>query len=313
MSDSALLEVILPISILAQLAAAMVAIRLIPITGKPLAWSLIATALVCMTVRRIIPFCLLLCGYPPNASLANESIGLLISLLMFAGMMMVGGIFRAIQRVRNKVDIASRRLQDASVAGKVVLWEWDITTGVREWSNLVDDMLGFPPNGFPRSYRAWEARIHPNDLAGVQDAIRSNFETNAPYDITYRIQCADGTYVWWHEVGHVNRDRNGTPVSLAGASVDITERMQHEEEYATIVQTAMDGIVIASAPVLSEMELGVWQRSPAPVSEPALTAWLDAVAVYSSQISTFWSGVEEMKLAVKNYWAGGGGRLWQKN
>jgi LmbE family N-acetylglucosaminyl deacetylase len=69
--------------------------------------------------------------------------------------------------------------------------------------------------------------------------------------------------------------------------------------------------VLRSALVLSQMELGVWKRTPAPVSEPALTAWLEAVANYSSQISTFWSGSEEMKLAVKNYWAGGGGRLWQ--
>ena len=247
MLENALMETILPVSVLAQLAAAVVAIRLIRVTGKPLAWSLIAAALVAMTVRRIILLSLLLDGDATGVNFSSESLGLLISLLLLVGMVMTSGIFRSIQCARDKLDLAARRLQDASVAGKVALWEWDIITGTRKWSALVDDMLGFPPNGFPRSYRAWEARIHPNDLAGVQDAIRSNFETNAPYDVTYRIQRADNTYAWWHEVGHVNRDRNGSPVALAGVSIDITERMQREEEYATIIQTAMDGILIASA------------------------------------------------------------------
>ena len=247
MADALFLEIILPISILAQLAAAIVAIRLIRITGKPLAWSLIAAALVCMTIRRIILLGLLLAGEEAEVSLASEALGLLISLLLLTGMLMAGAIFRSLQRARENLELASRRLQDASVAGRVALWEWDIRSGTREWSSLVDEMLGFSPHGFVRTYRAWETRIHPDDLPEVQDAIRRNFETNAPYDVTYRIQRADSTYAWWHEVGHVNRDRDGSPVSLAGASVDITERKQREEEYATIIQTAMDGVLIASA------------------------------------------------------------------
>jgi PAS domain S-box-containing protein len=246
--DTVFLMVILSLAIAVQLAAAVVAIRLIRVTGRPLAWSLIATALSCMTVRRIIPLYLILAGYPvAEASLTNECLGLLISLLMLGGMLLTGSIYKAIQRDRDALNLASRRLQDASVAGKVALWEWNIAAGTREWSSLVDDMLGFSPHGFPRSYRAWETRIHPDDLPGVQDAIRRNFETNAPYDVTYRIQRVDGSHVWWHEVGHVNRDCNGAPVSLAGASVDISDRMRHEEQYTTIIQTAMDGFIVASA------------------------------------------------------------------
>jgi LmbE family N-acetylglucosaminyl deacetylase len=70
--------------------------------------------------------------------------------------------------------------------------------------------------------------------------------------------------------------------------------------------------VLRSAPELAQMELGVWKRTPAPISAPALTAWLEAIADYPSQLSTFWSGLEEMRLAVQNYWAGGGGRLWKR-
>ena len=70
--------------------------------------------------------------------------------------------------------------------------------------------------------------------------------------------------------------------------------------------------VLRSAFELAQMELGAWKRTPAPVSAPALAAWLEAIADYASQLSTFWSGKEEMRLALQNYWAGGGGRLWQR-
>jgi LmbE family N-acetylglucosaminyl deacetylase len=42
-----------------------------------------------------------------------------------------------------------------------------------------------------------------------------------------------------------------------------------------------------------------WRRSVSPLSEAALAAKGDAVACYASQISTFWSGIEAMRLALR--------------
>ena len=101
------------------------------------------------------------------------------------------------------------------------------------------------------------------------------------------------------------------PMALGGHVDHRLARAAAERSGLPLFYYADYPYVLRSAWELSQMELGVWKRTPAPISEPALTAWLEAVSAYSSQISTFWSGAEEMKLAVKNYWAGGGGRLWQ--
>jgi LmbE family N-acetylglucosaminyl deacetylase len=61
----------------------------------------------------------------------------------------------------------------------------------------------------------------------------------------------------------------------------------------------------------AEIERGAWQRLPGIISGEGLQAWQDAVAAYITQISTFWHGEDEMRLALRNYWAGGGGRLWR--
>ncbi|MCB2214017.1 PIG-L family deacetylase [bacterium] len=61
------------------------------------------------------------------------------------------------------------------------------------------------------------------------------------------------------------------------------------------------------SPLLTEVGL---IRQPRPLDEDALAAWQDAVLCYASQIGDFWRDAEETRLALRNYMAGGGGRLW---
>ena len=55
-----------------------------------------------------------------------------------------------------------------------------------------------------------------------------------------------------------------------------------------------------------------WEKMPHDLSEEALQAWQAAVLCYTSQLSTFWRNDAETRLALRNYLAGGGGRLWVK-
>jgi hypothetical protein len=68
--------------------------------------------------------------------------------------------------------------------------------------------------------------------------------------------------------------------------------------------------ILRSPLELKKMEEGRWKRSPAIISSEGLAAWKDAIGDYQSQISTFWKSMDEARLAIANYWAGGGGRLW---
>lgn len=50
-----------------------------------------------------------------------------------------------------------------------------------------------------------------------------------------------------------------------------------------------------------------WQRIAFKVTPHALQAWQEAVAAYISQISTFWSDLEQMQAAIREYWQNRGG------
>jgi LmbE family N-acetylglucosaminyl deacetylase len=56
---------------------------------------------------------------------------------------------------------------------------------------------------------------------------------------------------------------------------------------------------------------GSLENIPHHLTEDALEAWQTAVLCYTSQLSTFWRDERETRLALRNYLAGGGGRLWR--
>jgi LmbE family N-acetylglucosaminyl deacetylase len=70
--------------------------------------------------------------------------------------------------------------------------------------------------------------------------------------------------------------------------------------------------VLTSPRILAEFEQGQWKRQPAIISEAGVQAWQGSIAAHASQSSTFWRDDKERHVALNNYCAGGGGRLWAK-
>ena len=60
-----------------------------------------------------------------------------------------------------------------------------------------------------------------------------------------------------------------------------------------------------------DFKAGTWKKRPHHLDEAALEAWCEAVLCYTSQLSMFWRDADETRLALRNYLAGGGGRLWE--
>jgi signal transduction histidine kinase len=94
MNAPLLIVSILALSIIIQAAAAIMAFRLINITGRRLAWILIAVALMLMAVRRVVPLFRLIMGdvsLPPDP--LNEIIGLALSAAMAVGIARIAPFF----------------------------------------------------------------------------------------------------------------------------------------------------------------------------------------------------------------------------
>ena len=133
------------------------------------------------------------------------------------------------ERAQEKAIIVERRrLEQASLAGRVALWVRDFTTGVVEWSGAVDAMLGHRTGEFPRTIAAWEGVIHPDDKVRVFEALERHLRDGTPYEIDYRVRRTVGSFATWHDSGIAERNAQGQPLGMSGACVDITERTKAE-------------------------------------------------------------------------------------
>jgi hypothetical protein len=55
-----------------------------------------------------------------------------------------------------------------------------------------------------------------------------------------------------------------------------------------------------------------WEKEKWKITPLAFDAWVESMAAYSSQISTFWADVQEMRSSLQAYFqAGGGTFLWR--
>ncbi|MBP7460448.1 MAG: PAS domain S-box protein [Candidatus Delongbacteria bacterium] len=100
-------------SILLQLAAAVLAIRLIRVTGNQFGWLLIAAALVLQVVRRVVILTGILQGDLVVSGVATgEWIGLVLSILMFFGMFSISPLLseKQVSRDERRQSIESIRL-----------------------------------------------------------------------------------------------------------------------------------------------------------------------------------------------------------
>jgi PAS domain S-box-containing protein len=119
--------------------------------------------------------------------------------------------------------VARMSVQDA-------LWEIDLRTRRLWWSEGAKPLFGPSPGELEIGLEDWYGGIHPEDV----DLVRAKFEifmrSGAPDWIDeYRFRRADGSYVYIQDRGRKFFDEGGTPVLVAGAMVDITERKKAEE------------------------------------------------------------------------------------
>jgi two-component system, sensor histidine kinase and response regulator len=103
---------VLVLSVACQATAAILAIRLIWLTGKRWAWGLVAGAILLMVARRGTPlFRAIFEDGPPRASLSFELMGLAISLLMLAGIAGMFPIFRMLRDSDRSLRESQTRLE----------------------------------------------------------------------------------------------------------------------------------------------------------------------------------------------------------
>ncbi len=135
------------------------------------------------------------------------------------------------ERLRQQaLEHALQRVTQATQAGGVGLWDWDLDTDQVHYSDEWKRQLGHAPDEVADTFEEWRRRAHPDDLAPTLAAVSASLEDpERPYDVVCRMLHKDGSYRSVLAQASVVRDETGRPRRMVGSHIDITERRRLEE------------------------------------------------------------------------------------
>ena len=133
------------------------------------------------------------------------------------------------------------------------VWEWDIVTDVLGDIDEGALMLGYDPHVIGHTQVDWNALIHPDDLAAIEEAYEAHVSgASDRYRALYRARAADGSWRWIEERGRVvERDADGRPRRMFGTQTDAT--VQHALEQARRDHLAAEAASAAKTQFLSRV------------------------------------------------------------
>jgi PAS domain S-box-containing protein len=125
---------------------------------------------------------------------------------------------------------ATERLQVATEAGIIGVWDWDVEHDDLYWDASMDRLYGKREGEFGGAYQAWISALHPDDKPYVDDEIHAALRGEREYAPEFRVIWPDGSIHHLKAASRTIRDATGKPLRMVGINYDITETKQAEAD-----------------------------------------------------------------------------------
>lgn len=172
----------------------------------------------------------------------------------------VGTFQDVTERRRSEAQLRTlaQRLQLATSAAKMGVWDWDLDTDTILWDEAMYRLYGVVRDECESSYALWRSRVHPDDITEVDPLVVRAIEDDVDFDCSFRVLLPEGGYRYLKAWAKVHRDVDGKPRRMVGVNWDITEQrtaelaLQRTEAFqrtmlahagSTIIATDCDGTI----------------------------------------------------------------------
>jgi diguanylate cyclase (GGDEF)-like protein/PAS domain S-box-containing protein len=147
-------------------------------------------------------------------------------LVAAVALVLVGRILRGAARLR----LSEERYALAVDGSNDGIWDRDFVGDTVYFSPRWKALLGYEDDEIANFVGEWHSRVHPDDVAGLRDALAAHFAGESPvFASEHRMRHADGSYRWFLTRGVAIRDAAGKPTRMAGSMSDVTTRKAAEE------------------------------------------------------------------------------------
>jgi PAS domain S-box-containing protein len=144
--------------------------------------------------------------------------------------------------VRDQDQEATRlRAQLAIDAAGIGTFDWDLTSGRLTWDDRLIEMFGYDVDSFEQTIEAFNARLHPDDLPRVSEALKQVIATQGELEADYRILLPTGDTRWVSARGRGFGGAGGPAARVIGVAYDVTAEMAGEARVSRVLEAMPAG------------------------------------------------------------------------
>ncbi|QSA98904.1 PAS domain S-box protein [Methylococcus sp. EFPC2] len=123
----------------------------------------------------------------------------------------------------------AERLQLATEAAGVGVWEYDLTTGQLSWDDSMIAIYGKDRATLANAYATWRDSVLPEDRPAAEAALQDSIERGRPFDTRFRIRRGDGEVRVIRALARVHHDESGRATRMVGTNEDISADVAAQE------------------------------------------------------------------------------------
>ena len=253
--------VLLGMTMVLQLIAAVLALRLIRITAQWTGWVLLALALVLLALQRCLFFLQVTAGEASLSPLISAVLGLGIAVCLVAGIAWIAPLFVSLRQAGEAMQRASEaELQKQRAEYEMIFQAVPVELRFKDTNNrfIRVNNAAAEADGYTvaelEGKSCWDlypeelaARYYANDLEVIRTGIPKRHFV-VPH------ATASGTLRWVEVDKLPCRDRDGTISGVLVVAMDITERKRAEEALAERI-AQMEAVCAVAEEITRELEL----------------------------------------------------------
>ncbi len=133
------------------------------------------------------------------------------------------------KRKEEALKLMSNRLVLATRAAAIGIWDFDPVNNHLVWDEQMFRIFGVKPDQFSGNYEAWQATVHPDDLAREKEKVQMALTVGQEFDSEFRIIWPDHSVHFIKADALVQRDDSGKAVHMIGTNWDITKQKHAEQ------------------------------------------------------------------------------------
>jgi PAS domain S-box-containing protein len=128
-----------------------------------------------------------------------------------------------LQHEKEALERLTARVNLATSAAHVGIWEWDVRSGTVAWDSIMYQIFGVDPAHGPATYETWAATLHAEDRVRAEQELAQAAASAATFETEFRVVWPSGEVRHVRAVAVIVRDAVGAAERMIGTNWDITE------------------------------------------------------------------------------------------